>query len=256
MWAPNGALGPATGGPGAVGCLGSRENSRFRIGPGPSIAGRPLSVTPPGNEFGPPSNAVLRAVRLPLHEEAQRSSASMGSARERDQQGEAHMRHAWMVLLIAGSLSVVACGSDEDGGGGGGGGGSGGSATGGSGGSATGGGGGAAGSGNQACNPMGNEVCENETDCEFVASGQAASSARSCGLSCLASSDESCASDCIQQDTGMSQECSDCYAASVACATENCLAQCGADPSSEACEQCQIDAGCRDDFYTCSGLEP
>jgi hypothetical protein len=63
-----------------------------------------------------------------------------------------------------------------------------------------------------------------------------------------------CAVTCIVDDTGMSAECSTCYAALVACTIDNCLTECGAAPASDACTQCQIDSGCRSDFDDCSGL--
>jgi hypothetical protein len=119
------------------------------------------------------------------------------------------------------------------------------------------GGGGTGGSGmNVECTPGNGGACQNEMDCPSVESGEARTSAQTCGLGCQQDAEPAtCAVTCIVGDTGMSVACSSCYAALVGCASQNCLAECGADPASDACNQCQIDAGCRSDFDDCSGLE-
>jgi hypothetical protein len=118
--------------------------------------------------------------------------------------------------------------------------------------------GGSGGTGNQnvTCDPEADTACQNENDCEAVESGDARASAQSCGLGCLEDDDPGvCAVSCIVEDTDISTECATCYAGSVQCASENCLADCAADPTSDDCNQCQIDAGCRSDFNDCSGLD-
>ena len=111
-------------------------------------------------------------------------------------------------------------------------------------------------SGNVSCNPGGGGACTNEGDCPKVESGEIRMSAQSCGLGCLEDDDPgTCAVSCIVMETDASAGCAACYAGVVKCATDNCLAQCGPDPASDECNQCQIDAGCRADFDACSGLD-
>ena len=118
------------------------------------------------------------------------------------------------------------------------------------------GGSGGTGSQNVMCDPEADTACQNETDCDAVESGDARMSAQSCGLGCLEDDDPgTCAVSCIVEDTSISSECASCYAGSVECASENCLADCAANPASDECTQCQIDAGCRSDFNDCSGLD-
>lgn len=83
-----------------------------------------------------------------------------------------------------------------------------------------------------------------------------AASAQTCGLGCLQDADPgACSATCVADDTGLSTECSACYAGIVLCSIQNCLAACSADPTSQECAQCQAD-NCLEDFYTCSGLTP
>jgi hypothetical protein len=115
---------------------------------------------------------------------------------------------------------------------------------------------GGADNGNVMCDPAGDGACQNPDDCPAVESGEARMKAQTCGLQCLADEDPGmCSVACIVEDAGISADCATCYAASVGCAAENCLAQCGADPASDACNECQVEAGCRSDFNECSGLE-
>ncbi len=164
-------------------------------------------------------------------------------------------RHA--VLL---SFSVVlasaayGCGDDEDDDGGGAG------TAGSAGSSGSSGKGGSSGSGgtngNVSCAPSDDGACTNEDDCPKVETGEIRMSAQTCGLGCLEEDDPGpCAVACIVMETEASAGCAACYAGLVKCATDNCLAQCGADPASDECNQCQIDEGCRDDFDACSGLD-
>lgn len=192
------------------------------------------------------------------------------------------MKRLWLVgAVLALTLgSVTACGDDDDdddnggtggtgatgatGGSTGGSGGTGGrggtgGATGGSGG--TGGLGGAAGSGGlpsaTLCDPTDDGACENETDCEFVESGEARNVATVCGQSCNGEPEAeraACAADCINMELGMTAECSTCYSTLVGCTFENCLAECVADPAAAVCQQCQAQ-NCFDDFEDCSGLD-
>lgn len=112
-------------------------------------------------------------------------------------------------------------------------------------------------SANVECDPADDGTCENDTDCPKVESGEARSSAQQCGLGCLEDDDpETCSVTCIVDDTGITSACAACYAATVKCSVDNCLAECAADPASQACADCQVDSGCRSEFDTCSGLPP
>jgi len=70
-----------------------------------------------------------------------------------------------------------------------------------------------------------------------------------------------CVSDCqntaIGEVTGggeLSEDCLGCYGATVACSAGNCAFSGCADPSSEACINCQCEFNCTQDFDACSGL--
>lgn len=142
--------------------------------------------------------------------------------------------------------AAYGCGDDEDDGGGSNAGSAGSAGSGGSGGS----------NANVSCEPGGGGACTNDDDCPKVESGEIRMSAQGCGLGCLEDDDPAtCAVTCIVMETDASAACAACYAGTVKCATDNCLAQCGADPASDECNQCQIDSGCRTEFDACSGLD-
>lgn len=158
------------------------------------------------------------------------------------------VRADWLLVSVAVLAAALtsACGDDDDDKNSGSGGGSSGGAASGSGGS---------GEQNVTCTPSDKGDCTNDNDCPKVESGEIRSASQSCGLSCLQNSDPgTCAVTCIVMQTQASQACSICYATLVQCASQKCLGQCAADPTSAACDQCQIDQGCRGDFDTCSGL--
>jgi len=109
-------------------------------------------------------------------------------------------------------------------------------------------------SGNVMCDASQNGVCQNPMDCPFVVDGTARMTAGTCGQGCVASSDKNCSRDCILKKLDMSSSCAKCYADTVNCTIQNCLAECIADPEAAACKQCQVDQGCRAAFNDCSGL--
>jgi hypothetical protein len=144
------------------------------------------------------------------------------------------------LVLAAYALPTAGCGGDDDDDDGG---------DNGTGGNGTG------GSMNVMCEPGAGGACQNETDCPKVVNGDLRRTAQTCGVMCQAEADPgACAVGCIVDEESSTPECSACYAALVGCAAENCLAECGADPAGAACNQCQIDEGCRGDFDDCSGL--
>jgi hypothetical protein len=147
------------------------------------------------------------------------------------------MKRAFFVgiVLVTGALSGTGCGDDDG---------------------DDGGNAGTGGSGmNVECTPGGGGACQNDTDCVVVENGEARTTAQTCGLGCQQDPDPGmCAVGCIVGEIDISQGCAACYAALVGCASQNCLAECGADPASDECNDCQVDSGCRGNFDTCSGL--
>jgi hypothetical protein len=138
-------------------------------------------------------------------------------------------------VLGTATLALAACGDDEKDGD--------------DGGNGTGGG------ANVECTPGGGGACQNEMDCPKVESGEARTTAQTCGVGCLQDTDPgACTVQCIV-DGDLSMGCAVCYATLAGCARENCLNECGSNAASAECNQCQIDSGCRAGFDACSGLE-
>ena len=147
----------------------------------------------------------------------------------------------WVVLgLISAAMAAVGgCNDEGDNGGDG----AGGQAV-GSGGSST-----------TECDETQNGVCQNETDCPLVHSGQARSTASTCGIGCLGDADEAtCGAECVVAESNLTTECAACYIAIVNCSRTNCLIECATDPESSDCFDCQVANGCRTAFDECSGL--
>jgi hypothetical protein len=97
-------------------------------------------------------------------------------------------------------------------------------------------------------------LCDNDADIALIEAGGVTGAAQDCGLGCLGDEDASlCSSRCVLENTGVTAGCSTCYADTVVCSIENCLAPCAADPTSSACGSCQL-GFCIDDFNFCSGL--
>jgi hypothetical protein len=75
-----------------------------------------------------------------------------------------------------------------------------------------------------------------------------------CGLECFQNADISgCTSECVEDQAGLSSDCSDCFGELTACTTDNCLAQCLEDSAAPECIECQEEF-CADDFESCSGI--
>lgn len=105
-------------------------------------------------------------------------------------------------------------------------------------------------------------ACTNAADMTIIQANNPSPTdiAGQCGINCLADPDpQACALDCVINGkgnipgTGLSAGCAGCYAATVKCAIDNCVAVC-LDPGSAECATCRENAGCNDAFYTCSGL--
>lgn len=102
-------------------------------------------------------------------------------------------------------------------------------------------------------------ACTNEADLPIIAADRDGITAKAtdCGLACLSDADPvACATPCVVEKTGLTNDCAGCYAGMINCTIANCIAQCALDPASETCKQCQTEAGCYSGFYACSGLTP
>ena len=77
--------------------------------------------------------------------------------------------------------------------------------------------------------------------------------ATNCGLSCFGGAPD-CAATCVEDATGLSGGCSECFAGIIQCTIDDCLDSCIADPSGTPCIQCQ-ETNCLPPFAECSGLE-
>ena len=81
-----------------------------------------------------------------------------------------------------------------------------------------------------------------------------------CGRACISDPDvQTCTQACLVDETDASAECSDCFAGTVACAFDLCIAVC-ADPSmATECDACRVGTNecsfdCLAGFYTCTGI--
>jgi hypothetical protein len=98
--------------------------------------------------------------------------------------------------------------------------------------------------------------CTTDTDLDFICTGDIATKARECGVTCKtlgAPNLPDCVSKCLQPKTSISNGCTDCYRDLVLCTALTCQ-ECVADPNSAACMTCQVTKGCFGSFFTCSGL--
>jgi hypothetical protein len=95
-------------------------------------------------------------------------------------------------------------------------------------------------------------ACVNAADQDIIDTVNIVQHAANCIVSCM--SDVACLTDCISDDTGLSEACSACFAEGTLCIYSNCLSQCLSDPESAACLECREESGCNEAFEACSGL--
>jgi len=94
-------------------------------------------------------------------------------------------------------------------------------------------------------------ACSNAADQAVVAATDIPAEAESCGRGCFGA--ESCVTDCMRDDVGLTMACAACFGATSECTRSNCLTAClGSDAA--RCTMCRRMAGCLDSFVTCSGL--
>ena len=107
------------------------------------------------------------------------------------------------------------------------------------------------------------DMCQNDADLAILGldGGAAAKTAATdCAMGCIAEPTVeeivACANPCVVENTGLTEGCSACYTAIIACTIINCLGECVADSEAPECTACMTDSGCYDAFYTCTGMEP
>ncbi len=104
-------------------------------------------------------------------------------------------------------------------------------------------------------------ACTNEADDALLATEElrdgVTAAATDCGVGCLGEDPDNigaCSVACLVAGTGLSAECSTCYAGMVGCTKDFCLDVCLLEPGSDECAACQTEEGCFEAFYACSGL--
>jgi hypothetical protein len=79
--------------------------------------------------------------------------------------------------------------------------------------------------------------------------------ASTCGLGCMGDTDPvACSTPCVVTATGVTEGCAGCYAGMISCTIVGCIAECMADTQAQGCIDCQVDKGCFQGFYDCSGM--
>jgi hypothetical protein len=105
-------------------------------------------------------------------------------------------------------------------------------------------------------------ACTNQDDLPIICDREFVDTAQDCGIDawfdCTPGEDDVVAqcmaatsSECIQDDTGMSEDCGDCFGATIACVEANCFS-CGPNADGEECLACR-DEKCNDGLYECTG---
>ena len=104
--------------------------------------------------------------------------------------------------------------------------------------------------------------CTNQHDLAIICDREFVDTTLDCGIDawfdCTPGEDDVVAqcmaansSECIQDDTGMSEDCGDCFGATIACVEANCLS-CGPNADGQECLACR-DENCNDSLYECTG---
>ncbi len=157
----------------------------------------------------------------------------------------------WCSLFLCGALAFAGCGDGNEaaGGQGGAGGdaGSGGSASGGSGGGGTGG------------SPL-VDACLGELGLLAELADTIIDTTTECtvgGAGCLlAPSLTQCVADCVEAETGISNDCASCFGLVSNCIVSSCGLQCSGDAEAPQCTACQETAMCDQVFEDCAGFSP
>lgn len=139
-----------------------------------------------------------------------------------------------LMLIIGVSLSLAAFGCSSD------------SGTGGTGGGGAGGDGGTAGSGGETggggSNGLPTDACTNSDDLALVCAPGWSDAVGECARA--ESGDPDGTTNCLVENSGISEACASCYGAATGCVLNNCIGECATAPDSEACNDCRVENGC------------
>lgn len=94
-------------------------------------------------------------------------------------------------------------------------------------------------------------ACTNDPDTKIRTDKDVKGISAKCGQTSLGDPMQTYA--CIKAGTGLSDNCTTCYADSVVCAAKNCLDKCLSNPASQACSDCRA-MYCNAAFESCSGV--
>jgi hypothetical protein len=98
------------------------------------------------------------------------------------------------------------------------------------------------------------EACINPDDAAILETTDVQGAAITCGIGCIADTDpETCMNTCVIDETGLSEDCTQCFTDLFGCTLTNCAGECIADPTSDACALCTVDS-CGESFEDCSGI--
>ncbi len=76
-----------------------------------------------------------------------------------------------------------------------------------------------------------------------------------CAMRCLMGGTPTCHTDCVRDETGLSQQCSECFGAMLECTMDHCALPCATNASGPNCISCMED-NCYDGFEACAGMRP
>lgn len=101
--------------------------------------------------------------------------------------------------------------------------------------------------------PVSAGACDNEEDFQILQAVEATLSdtIAGCAMKCIGQG-VPCMAGCVQEGTGLSTDCSNCFGAVIDCTISKCMFQC-MDSSSAACAECQ-ELHCADAFMECAGI--
>jgi hypothetical protein len=94
-------------------------------------------------------------------------------------------------------------------------------------------------------------ACTGEADLEIIKSQDLKTLAKTCAMSNMGDKDKTVK--CIQDETGLTDECVACFGLSVQCGSQ-CAAACSDSSTPQECDKCLEDKGCSKEFEECSGL--
>lgn len=95
----------------------------------------------------------------------------------------------------------------------------------------------------------------NATDTAIYQAGTVETASQDCIINCVGSENQdSCLTDCLSSGTGLSTECSTCFAGYYGCFLANCISPCEGGLDSPPCEICLDSNGCTSTFEDCSGI--